>query len=266
MKLLLYCIFSRSAEEKPETILGVEGKDVRVVSNNGLNAAISGITVSGRPPEVVQLLVYQKVIEFFYQYCTVIPMRYGCIFKEESQVFRLLEDHDRYCKGLLEEIEGCVEMGIRILGCHSLPPTTNKPALSFLPFADHHRPWATLSSELTDDNCKPCTPGRSYLTTRKMYYAREERLAREDAALTERIVTAFDGMYVKCQTERPDYHRSHSLINNSLLSLYFLVPRKLVHAFRLRFRQISREEAAKLLLSGPWPPYNFVRSEHLMVS
>jgi hypothetical protein len=43
-----------------------------------------------------------------------------------------------------------------------------------------------------------------------------------------------------------------------LLSLYFLVPGSAVESFRQAFRHLSATEPARLLLSGPWPPYNFV--------
>jgi hypothetical protein len=36
------------------------------------------------------------------------------------------------------------------------------------------------------------------------------------------------------------------------------VPRPAVESFRLAVRQLTERESARLLLSGPWPPYNFV--------
>jgi hypothetical protein len=42
-----------------------------------------------------------------------------------------------------------------------------------------------------------------------------------------------------------------------MASLYFLVERSRLHAFRAAFGSIASAQAA-LMLSGPWPPYNFV--------
>ena len=36
------------------------------------------------------------------------------------------------------------------------------------------------------------------------------------------------------------------------------MPRPAVEPFRQAFRQLTESESARLLLSGPWPPYNFV--------
>jgi hypothetical protein len=41
------------------------------------------------------------------------------------------------------------------------------------------------------------------------------------------------------------------------VSLYFLTPRSCVERFREQVRRIHFPSGAKLLLSGPWPPYNF---------
>jgi hypothetical protein len=43
----------------------------------------------------------------------------------------------------------------------------------------------------------------------------------------------------------------------SMLSLYFLVPQCHIEKFCAEFREMSSRETAKLLLSGPWAPYNF---------
>jgi hypothetical protein len=38
------------------------------------------------------------------------------------------------------------------------------------------------------------------------------------------------------------------------------VPRASVESFRRAARHLRPKESVKLLLSGPWPPYNFVDS------
>ncbi len=44
----------------------------------------------------------------------------------------------------------------------------------------------------------------------------------------------------------------------TLYSLYFLVPREQVAAFRTALSPMPAVEGATLTLSGPWAPYNFV--------
>jgi hypothetical protein len=45
--------------------------------------------------------------------------------------------------------------------------------------------------------------------------------------------------------------------NGRLVSLYFLVPRASVDDFREEARGIELPSDMKLMVSGPWPPYNF---------
>ena len=59
---------------------------------------------------------------------------------------------------------------------------------------------------------------------------------------------------MKCREDRS------SAADGRLLSLFFLVRRENVERFREAFGQLQQETSAKMLLTGPWPPYNFVGS------
>ena len=95
--------------------------------------------------------------------------------------------------------------------------------------------------------------GLAYLTARKAHYAHQDRWTNEYRQVADRCREQFTGLYVKYTTEAPSPRLP-------LLSLYFLVPRPAVESFRLAFRQLTESESARLMLSGPWPPYNFVTS------
>ena len=85
-------------------------------------------------------------------------------------------------------------------------------------------------------------------------YNSQDTLAPEEALLAERILALLDD----CSTEqRREVSLSHQ---GRLLSLYFLTPKSRAEEFRKMARKISAPRGVKLLLSGPWPPYNFVAS------
>jgi hypothetical protein len=261
MSCLLYCIFRDSVcvdygadspvgYQNPDTLAGFGGQPVFTVSNSGLGAALSKIipsikkgTCSISAPGISLLLDYERVVKAFLRDRTVIPMRYGCLFEEKSQVFRLLQERRLQYMELLTELEGCVEMGIRALisdrGTQTAVGEISNPRNAIF----------TQKTSLT---------GREYLNARSAHYAREERFAEKNRLLAERCRTAFAGLFVKCKSEDTSFRGDRSLIRNPLLSLYFLVPRRSIEPFRLAFKQICSKESAKLMLSGPWPPYNFV--------
>ncbi len=248
MRYLLYCIFQSSEYQKREAILGVESQPVFLVTNNGLSAAISGISDSDLVPDISPALVYEKVIESFHRERTVIPMRYGCLFEEESQVIQLLKERCKQYKTLLRRLEGCVEMGIRILLPGEAPYSISHFSTD-LAICSPAKANLTLTGTVEN-------PGRAYLTAQTNRYAVKDRVVFEQSMIMERICSSLSDLFVQSKKG------SRLLTRNHLLSLYFLVPRSSVQLFRKAFRQINMKGPAKLLLSGPWPPYNFVLSAH----
>lgn len=230
MRYLLYCVLSSQENQKSQTLTGVGGQPVFLVSNNGLSAAVSGTNGSDVTPDLSRLLAYQKVIGSFHLDHTVIPMRYGSVFNEKRHIIQLLEEHRKPYEALLKKLEGCAEMGIRILISDRGPATRNP---------------------------QPATSGLAYLAARKSHYEWEEEFTEEMNMVIQRCRAAFAGLYIKYKTESYRFRNPQSKIH-TLLSLYFLVPRSLLESFGRVFWQLSAKESAKPLLSGPWPAYNFI--------
>lgn len=243
---------------------GVDGRPVFLVSENVLSAAVSRIDPGELTPNIPRILSYKKVVESFHgdpAICGVIPIRYGCLFEEEPGIIRFLKENRRPYESLLKELEGCMEMGIRLiiddcrLSIEGLKNHEIKPEnRSLLERGEN----SDLSGELK-------TSGKAYLAARKDHYAQEECITESMNEIAEQFRAALTGLFVKCKVETPSINNRQSTIANQqspMLSLYFLVPRKSIGKFREVFRRLSCAEPAKLLLSGPWPPYNFVLPDH----
>jgi hypothetical protein len=196
---------------------------IRLLTAHGLAAAVSAVEETTSPPSVSSLLAYEKVVEAIHARQAVIPMRYGCVMESESVVIRLLEDHRPEYETLLARLRGMAEMGIRVL---SPARAAVLPAL-------------------------PSSPGVAYLTSLRNRYNSATALAPEEVQLADRIAALFSG----CSTEQRREVSSSS--RGRLVSLYFLMPKTCVEQFRQRAREIRLPGAAKMLLSGAWPPYNF---------
>ena len=98
------------------------------------------------------------------------------------------------------------------------------------------------------------SPGAAYLASLRNRYPSQDTLAPEEGLLADRIVALLDNWSTE---QRREVSLSHQ---GRLLSLYFLTSKTGVKRFRSRARKISPPDGAKILLSGPWPPYNFVGS------
>ncbi len=272
MTYLIYCIFNTPGYQGTTTLSGVDDQPVIQVSSNGLVAAVSRITRENLKSDIPLIMAYKKVIDSFHRERTVIPMRYGCMMEEKKQVAQLLEKNRIQYEALLKKLDGCVEMGIRVLmvDCRlKIEDLRN----SELENSDPKSPIQNLKSKML---------GRAYIAARKAYYEQEDKLGKETDAIIEQYRTAFSGLYVNFKAEyaSTDNHQAdfagllrrsgyegrkvaqaataESSIPNHLLSLYLLVPRQSVKRFRRVFRCIFSGQVDNALLSGPWPPYNFV--------
>ena len=255
--LLLHGIgFADSDARAVEAALppGVCGAPVRLVQSSGLGAAVSPVPVSveraahridartdplALPPAVLTVeaaLAHGRVVDVMHRAGALIPLRFGCFLHDEAAVAAMLEHRaEEFCR-MLHTVEGCVEMGVRILGtAHSLlPPTDGQP----------------LASAARDGG-----RGTAYLSARRGVYAAVERQHGDAAAITDSLRTQLGGLFVQFRVEAGASRQEGTTL---LASTYFLVERASLGAFRSAFRALVRRVERPLLLSGPWPPYNFV--------
>jgi len=206
-------------------IKGVKGNPLIFVKGHGLCAAVSQLDVEESAPPVAQLLDYSRVVETLHSCQAVIPMRYGCFLNGIQAIRDVLKAKQRQYEILLAELAGHVEMGIRIL----LPEESADP----------------LKEEQPAD-------GRDYLLQRKAHYRMREESSQQDVMLVEHCLQAFAGLYGR--------HRTETAVKNGtvILSLYFLVLKSHVDHFQETFGKLTANGKTQSLLSGPWPPYNFV--------
>lgn len=243
MDLLVYCIFRRGSELPDANQPGVGGQRVFLVEGNGLFAAVSG--VCGRPltMDSAELMTYGKVVGALHRSPAtggVIPMRYGNLLAGEAGVRRHLNECGRAYADLLQIVAGCDEMGLRLL----LPaPSAGNPPPA------------------RDAGCEQGRSGADYLTARKRHYAGQKTLDSEKNRLTQRCRAAFGGQFTRWESECRTVTDPHTRQRQILLSLFFLVPRPNLSAFLQTYRQLQTELPGRALLSGPWPPYNFVRTQ-----
>lgn len=234
MDCFLYCIMRAPGPPIALDLLGVDGRSVELLTHGGLTAALSRMAPEADlPPDLARLRAYEQVVAALQRRRTVIPLRYGCRLADEAQVVRLLAERGPQYGARLRQLDGCVEMGIRLFllrqGEAGVRPEV-------YPTVSDHSGWA-------------------YLKTRRAHYDHLDRSTREYRRLAEECRASLEGLYVEEKSEGPSFHRP-------AFSLYFLVRRETVAAFRRACRRINPIPGVKLLLSGPWPPYNFVMEDN----
>ena len=237
MSCLLYCIFRGTLPVALEIPDGVGGQRVFTANYNGFGAALSLLADPESPPDISKLLVYETVVESFYRHLTVIPLRYGCRVGCPYEATALLRENHAAYGALLKELEGLEEMGVHVLLDTSGDATESSK-----------QPARSSSLPLYGDS------GAGYLAAKRQRYLGLDREGLNQRELAKELCDSLYGCFVRHKVEFPSSRGSR------LLSLYFLVPRDSVECFRRAARHLHPRGSTKLLLSGPWPPYNFVDS------
>ncbi|WP_435011893.1 GvpL/GvpF family gas vesicle protein (plasmid) [Tundrisphaera lichenicola] len=175
---------------------------------------------------------YAAAVDRIHHRETILPLRYGCVVASEEGLAGLIRQHRDSWISSLDEVEGCDEMGLRLLLDTPMarPPEIPKPR-----------------SDVDRDR-----PGLAYLASVRARI--EEERTRSDGAtqVSDSIRDALAGLSRRSVIELPGPGRER------LLSLSFLVPRSGLGAFADTVRNLSGRVPGKLLLTGPWPAYNFV--------
>lgn len=241
MQHLLYCIFASGQNATNVHIPGIDGQPIGIVSHNGLSASASRYIAADLTPDIARIQAYQRVIERFNRSCTVIPMRYGCLFPNEESIVQHLGQRGRYYLSLLSELNGCVEMGIRVMMSARIGSDVSDR------FEQEAAPTSNTQSPLS---------GMEYLTARRVYYSREDHGLEDIERTIAQVLAAFSGLFLRFKSECGAAQAPPSC--SQILSLFFLVREDSVESFREAFRHIAGRGSHRLLLSGPWPPFNFV--------
>ncbi len=258
MRALIYCVFAARSGPRPRRS-GVDGTPVDYVAEGELCAAMSLVDEAALAPSLERVKAYEAVVEALFRDRAVVPMRYGSSVHSPAQLAQLLREQAARFGRLLEEVEGCVELGVRV------PAQEGRDARAAPRRAAPAAP------------ARP-GPGHAYLASRRVSVGADLPQA-DVAGLVERCRSAFAGLYVRLRAEPSQPLRlALSLADGRLrlsqagagpqegrapeqrgsLALSFLVPRASVKAFREAFERLVEASRLELRLSGPWPPYSFV--------
>jgi hypothetical protein len=228
-------------------IRGVSDTPVRVVAEGKLGALVSEVPLAefGDEPLAVNLhdpewleagaRGHDAVLAAAVQETSVVPFRFGTIYRSEEQVRALLVGHAGLVAAL-DSIAGRIEIGVKGF--------VREDAAS-----EEHEPHADVSA------------GRRYLEEKqRARRAAEEReaLAARAADESHRRLASFadDARANPLQPAEVLPPRATMFLNGA-----YLVRAEHLGAFRDAVASLEQELGASGVsfeLTGPWPPYNFV--------
>jgi Gas vesicle synthesis protein GvpL/GvpF len=221
MSLLPYCIVSCRdiASELPDQIAG---RVVRLIEVDDLAMAVS--ESAGTPAtNSDEAMAFEAVVEWFLARCrSLIPLRLGLVLPDDEAAARILRERAPEYRRLIHQLEDTFEIGIRVL-----PEDVPEPQ--------------------TASSFDPAQSGTAWLEQRREHYRRRDGAVTHLDGINAQLKAALAGAFLHTREEaKPE-----------MLSLYLLVPRQHAESFMERASRVTLP-GVKLLVSGPWPPYNFV--------
>ncbi len=194
----------------------------------------------------VRAMRHEKVVEHFARRASVVPLRFGTIYRERAGVRAMLSERDEGLRAIIERLRGREEWGINILCDRKL---LFEAILSLSPRLRELNEQAASAS-----------PGQSYLMRKKI----EALRATEARVEMKRVAAKIEAELAPRSfgTVRLRVLKTESDEQGELVAkLAFLVARTGFEEFRAAAERIAQEHAPagfKLELTGPWPAYNFI--------
>jgi hypothetical protein len=205
-------------DDAPPQRAGLDGAPLEVVAHRELAAVVSAHDRARIDPSEAALWEHEAVCEALLAAGAVLPAKFGLMFSDEGKLLAELAARYEELAAALQRVSGRVELGVRVLRRGAPDSETSAPRGG---------------------------TGTDYLTARLA----ESREAKE-------LADAVHGTLAELAV---DSRRDVLLTPSFLLSAAYLVDRDRTNAFVERIEALDQEHAeARILCTGPWPPYNFV--------
>ena len=256
----LYCVTNK----KPK-LIELEGltENLYFIYYCGIYAVVSKVKMGEFGEEILKknladlqwlqtkARIHEKVIEVVMKNSSVIPFKFGTIFKSENSLKMSLNKLSLKLKSNLTYLESKEEWGIKVY-CDS------REVIDFL---------SRYNSEIIkmDKKIGSSSPGKAFLLNKKkkelLDKKTNEKLNEYCGVIFETlkvhcINAKLNGLLPKMVTERED----EMILNSALLVEKSKVPEFIRVADSLRVKY--NNEGINFTFTGPWPPFNFCSIEN----
>jgi hypothetical protein len=185
---------------------------------------------------------HETVLEQIRAQATVVPMRMCTVYRSESRVREMLRLQEGALRHAIGHLDGKAEWGVKV-------------------FSDTSELTAVGTDAPDDQESADEARGAAYMRRRHGARDRRERerqqLEESAGQIHERLCTlAGDGHALPPQRPEVSGHAGDMVLNG-----VYLVPNDSQERFHAEVQVLEDEFAplgVKLVLTGPWPPYNFV--------
>lgn len=258
----VYCVVGDAGPSLPDSLSGVaEGHAVRLLADGDLAAVASQVPLSEFGEETLRESLgdvewlertarsHERVLDEVRARTTVIPMRLCTIYRSESSVGEMLARERQALTEALARLEGKTEWGLKVFVEAPAVERAAKEASAEL---------ARLEAELED-----ASTGGAYMRRKQL-----EGLLREE---TERLVdecvedahSRLSALAVEALRNPLQRQEASGQSGQMVLNGVYLLDDAATDEFHASVAALAEEYGPRgcdLQSTGPWPPYNFVKS------
>jgi hypothetical protein len=248
-----YCI--TRAREAPTTD-GVHGSRIERIEEDGLGVLVSRVPLSEFGEAALRRNLndldwlervardHETVLERALEQGTIVPLRICTIFSDKVGAARMLAEQRSALETALDALDGRQEWGVKL--------TVDRAALERA---------AREREDISDDELEGQSAGGAYMLRRRQERQLREAADRLAGGIADDVHArlqdwATDAVVNPPQNPELSGHEGDMLLNAAYLVETAKVAR--LHELVAELQQRHSELGARLELTGPWPPYNFV--------
>jgi hypothetical protein len=208
---------------------------------------------------------HELVIRSVMEKNTVIPMKFCTIYTSEENVLQFLEEHKNELREHLDYFAGKSEWGVKVycnlgrLAEEKNKRQSNSPREIRNIMQSNH----ILNPISRGEEMKPKSPGVAYFAKRKRDIVMEKELRQLMHDMSQEIYDRLAKFAVESRQNELLDSKATGKGEPMILNAAYSIKQSGLEAFNNELAKIQEEQnpfGYELVVSGPWPPYNFVKS------
>jgi hypothetical protein len=246
MKMMIYSILSikRNSEKLKVLLAGMKGVsevDLYTVSFSDIAAVVSDVERANLITDKKNAIEYAGVIETLSQQFTLLPVRFGSILESNDALMKMLERNYNEIKNNLQKVENKFEFGLKV-------------------FCDSEKLMAELKSQseaVANTSDKPAPESNNSVfrdwVNKKL---KEHRLEESLLSYVDLVIATLKEHLVRLNAVNK-FKKMTSAI--TIIDAVFLLEKERKDALIHVIADLQNQHPGlNFVLTGPWPPYNFV--------
>jgi hypothetical protein len=244
MKTMIYALISfddQNSSPDIQNIKGINGGNLEIISTEKIGAVVCKTDNTDFAVDKIKAIEFAYVIESLSNLFNLLPVRFGSIMESTEAIAGMLERNKTQILHNLLNVTNKSEFGIKVM-CDTV---ALKAELNSKSKPD-------LSSEETPESENTPSVFRSYVEKKLKEHRIEEMiLTYADEVISEITITL--------ESLNTSFKFKKMVSEKTLIDAIFLIDKQLKKDLIQTVTNLQNKyPALSFILTGPWPPYNFV--------